>query len=223
MFSQETFFIAFEGLDGSGKDTQLHRLIDYIKSSDNELFGDKYSNVWITRQPTKITKSGIDMSEKLKQKDMSKEDATNGFIQDRIEHSFIIRDMLKHSFVLTSRCDMSTLIYQSSQGMSLEELYEKHNYGNLGTQIPDITLVFKVSPEVGLKRIQSHRQDVPIECFENYDFLKECEKQEKIVIDYVKNRDGRVVIEIDSEQSIDDVTKDMVLKLEEWFKNEKKR
>ena len=57
----------------------------------------------------------------------------------------------------------------------------------------------------------------------DYDFLKECEKQEKIVIDYVKNRDGRVVIEIDSEQSIDDVTKDMVLKLEEWFKNEKKR
>lgn len=213
-------YIAFEGLDGSGKDTQLLQLIDLIKSSSNELFGDKYSNIWVTRQPTKITPAGVEISNKIRQKSVSKEEATRGFIQDRIEHSQIIKEMLHHSYVLTSRSDFSTLVYQSAQGMNLEELYDLHKYdSDKGTLIPHITLLFKVSPEIGLKRISSTRQDVPVECFENYDFLKECEKQEKTVIDYLKEKDGRCVIEINAEQTIEKVSKEMLQKLEQWWKD----
>ncbi|MFP4402016.1 MAG: dTMP kinase [Candidatus Nanoarchaeia archaeon] len=213
-------FIAFEGLDGSGKDTQLLQLIDLIKSSSNNLFGDKYSNIWVTRQPTKITQAGVEISHKIKQEHVSKEEATRGFIQDRIEHSQIIKTMLHHSYVLTSRCDFSTLVYQSAQGMDLEELYEMHKYDDInGTLIPHITLLFKVSPEVGLKRISSTRQDVPVEYFENYDFLKKCQRKEQVVIEYLKEKDGRCIIEINAEQNIEAVTQEMLEKLEEWHNN----
>lgn len=216
--NNKTLFIAFEGLDGSGKDTQLNKLIDEIKSSKNSLFGDKYSNIWVTRQPTKITKSGIEISEKIKQESVSKEDATKGFVQDRIEHSQIIKEQLTHSFVLTSRCDFSTLVYQYAQGMSLEELYNMHKYDDeKGTLIPDITLIFKIPAQVGLSRILGGRQEVPKECFEQLDFLQECERKEVEVIEYLRKKDGRCIIEINANQSVQDVTKEMVLKLEKWW------
>ena len=217
----KTLFIAFEGLDGSGKDTQLHKLVDEIKSSKNNLFGDKYSNIWITRQPTKITKSGLEISEKIKQESVSKEDATKGFVQDRIEHSQIIKEQLTHSFVLTSRCDFSTLVYQYAQGMDLEELYYMHNYHKLiGTLIPDITLIFKIPAKIGLSRILGGRQEVPKECFEQLDFLEECERKEIEIIEYLRLKDGRCIIEINANQSVEDVTKEMILKLEEWWKKQ---
>lgn len=214
----QTFFIAFEGLDGSGKDTQLSKLVDEIKSSKNSLFGDKYSNIWITRQPTKITKSGIEISEKIKQEHVSKEEATKGFVQDRIEHSQIIKEILKHSFVLTSRCDFSTLVYQNAQGMDLQELYAMHNYNEeLGTLIPDITLVFRIPAQVGLSRILGGRQEVPKECFEQLEFLQKCEEKEQEVIEYLKRKDGRCILKINANQSVEEVTKEMIVKLEEWF------
>ena len=210
-------YIAFEGLDGSGKDTQLQLLINEIKSSKNKLFGDKYSNIWVTRQPTKITHSGKIISDLITKEEVSKEDATKWFIKDRIEHSHIIRDMLKHSFVLTSRCDFSSLVYQYAQGMDLEELYQMHKYGESGTQIPDITLVFSVSAKEGLERINGGRQEVPKEYFEQLDFLEECEEKEKKVISYLREKDGRTIIEINAQQSIEKVSQEVIAKLEEWF------
>lgn len=215
--NQKNLFIIFEGLDGSGKDTQLNLLINEIKSSKNKLFGDKYSNIWVTRQPTKITKSGIEVSEKIKTQSISKEDATKLFIQDKIEHSQIITKILQHSHVLSSRFDFSALVYQSAQGMSIEELYEKHQYNNEGTKIPDITLVFKISAKEGLKRIQGGRQEVPVECFEQLDFLEKCSIQEEKVIEFLRKKDRREIIEINAEQSIEDVTLEMIKKLEKWW------
>lgn len=219
--NEKTLFIAFEGLDGSGKDTQLNLLLDEIKSSKNNLFGDKYSNIWVTRQPTKITPSGVTISNLIKERDVSKEEATKWFVKDRIEHSQIIREQMKHSFVLTSRCDFSTLVYQNAQGMNLDELYDMHKYGENGTQIPDITLVFRIPAEEGLKRIQGGRQEVPKECFEQLDFLQKCAEKENEVIPYLKEKDSRVIIEINAEQSIEEVRQEMVQKLEDWWNQEK--
>ena len=124
-------FIAFEGLYGSGKDTQLHKIINYLKNND------KYCNIWVTREPTKITESGNNISELLKGV-VTKEDTIKYFIKDRKEHSNIIKDMLKHSHVLTSRYDFSTYAYQMAQGSTFDELYNAHNY-NIDIIIPDIT------------------------------------------------------------------------------------
>jgi len=41
----KNYFIAFEGIDGYGKDTQLEELVREIKKDVKYPFGNKYSNV----------------------------------------------------------------------------------------------------------------------------------------------------------------------------------
>ena len=54
---KKNLFVVFEGLDGSGKDTQLFLFAKGIKEGDF-IFANKYSNIWITREPTKLNKHG---------------------------------------------------------------------------------------------------------------------------------------------------------------------
>lgn len=53
-------FIVFEGLDGSGKDTQLNKAVDYMRTRD------KYAQIWITREPTNNTIAGKEIARRLK-------------------------------------------------------------------------------------------------------------------------------------------------------------
>lgn len=193
-------FIAFDGLDGSGKDTQLNKIVDYLKNKD------KYCNVWVTREPTKITESGNIIS-KLLEGVVTKEDATKYFISDRKEHSDIIKSILKHSHVLTSRYDFSTYAYQIAQGMNFNDLYDAHNY-NVETLIPDITIIFDVSVETAMARINNRNQSK--EYFENKEFLFNVKKQFDIVIQKLIKKDGRNIMIIDGNQDIESVTKNII-------------
>lgn len=222
-FSMESFekvrknlFISFEGIDGCGKDTQLYNLLSEIKEDGNKLFGDKYSNVWVTREPTKITESGLKIANLMREGDVSKEDTTKYFISDRIEHSRIIEDVIKHSFVLVSRYDLSTLSYQMSQGMDFEELYNLHKFGlDDGCIIPDVTIVFDVPVSVAMDRIGS--RDSPAECFEKEDFLLKVRENLMFCIEELRKKDGRKIIVVDGSESIEEVKEEMVEKLIKLF------
>ena len=160
----KNYFIAFEGIDGCGKDTQLHKLVEAIKEDDGHPFGNKYSNIWVTREPTKITKSGIQISNLIRERDVSGEEATELFVQDRIEHSKIIGDVIKHSHILTSRYDLSTLSYQMTQGIDFDFIYNLHNYGkDTGAIIPDLTIVFDLPVDIAIQRTNSRNSTE--ECF----------------------------------------------------------
>nr|QBK89988.1 MAG: thymidylate kinase [Pithovirus LCPAC101] len=200
-------FIAFEGLDGSGKDTQLNNIVKYLKDND------KYCNIWVTREPTKITESGKKISQLLKD-NISKEDATKYFIEDRKEHSNIIKNILKYSHVLTSRYDISTYTYQISQGADFDNLYNLHNYNN-DTLIPDITFIFLVSVDIAISRINKRNETK--EYFENKDFLTNVKKQFPIITEKLRKKDGRTIIFINGEQDIKSITKDIIAKLEPYL------
>ena len=213
---EKTFFVSFEGIDGSGKDTQLNRFIDLIKEN-NDIFGDKYSNIWITREPTKITDSGIKMSELLKGGEVSKEITTKLYIQDRCEHTILIKDILKHSHVLVSRYDISTLSYQMTQGMDFDDLYELHNYGkNDGCIIPDITIVFNLDVDLAFERMST--RDETVEFFENKKFQTKLKENLDYVVDKLREKDGRCIIVVDSSKTIDEVTKEMYEKIKNSMK-----
>lgn len=214
---EKTYFISFEGIDGCGKDTQLHELVKAIKEDDNYPFGNKYSNIWVTREPTKITESGKKISQLIRERDVSGEEATEYFVKDRKEHSQIIRDMLKHSHVLTSRYDLSTLVYQMTQGMDFDKLYEMHDFGNDdGCLIPHITIVFELSAEEAFKRMNSRNSAT--ECFEKKEFQEKLSKNLFDAIKMLQEKDGRNIIVVNANQPILDVTKEMLLKIDELVK-----
>jgi thymidylate kinase len=53
-------YIAFEGLDGAGKDTQKNLAVQYIQDKD------KYAFIRQMREPSKFTESGRKLAELLK-------------------------------------------------------------------------------------------------------------------------------------------------------------
>ena len=206
------YFITFEGIDGSGKDSQIHKLGELIKEDENGFYGDKYSNIWITREPTKITPSGKEISRLLRTSKISKEDASRLFVQDRVEHTNLIRDFLNHSDVLCSRYDLSTLTYQYSQGMDFDELYSMHGYGKPdGALIPDITILFDLTAEEAAKR--TAKRDSEKEFFEELEFQQKVRDNTYWCINRLRQYDGRRIIVINADQSIEDVTKEMYQKL----------
>jgi len=213
--SLKRYFFSFEGIDGCGKDTQLNALVGYLRDDDS-LIGNKYANVWTSREPTKDTVSGTEIANLIRQRDVSKEEASEYFIKDRIEHSVRIRDLLTDSFVLLSRFDLSTFAYQMAQGMNFDHLYDLHRYSDVdGTLIPDLTIVFDLPVDVATKRLSS--RDGIKECFETSDFQRVVFEKQKEAIDLLYKKDGRKIIVVNANQSIEAVTREMISKIEGVF------
>ncbi len=203
-------FFSFEGIDGSGKDTLIEYCVHLIKS-DPEIFGDKYSNIWVTREPTKITKAGKELAKKLKEGFNSGLEAALLFVEDRIQHSKIIKEMLNHSHVLCSRYDLSTLAYQKTQGVGFEELCKMHKYGQEeGTLLPDLTIYIKVDPEIAIKRVYKRKEDK--EVFEKLDFQTKLVENYDFVINELQKR-GRKILVLDGNQSLERVKNEFRSKL----------
>jgi dTMP kinase len=206
-------FITFEGIDGSGKSTQISRLLHAIRD-ENSPFGGKYSTVWVSREPTKLTESGKTISSAIRQRVVSAEEATDLFIKDRIEHTRnFIRPRLKEgSYVLLDRYDLSTYAYQMTQGIEFEKLYQLHRYDDEGAIIPDITVVFDVPARVALERIA--KRNGWVEQFEVPAFQIKLERVQNEAIQLIqKLQPQRKIIRVNSNQSVENVTKEMIEKL----------
>ena len=210
----KNLFISFEGIDGCGKDTQLNKFMIYLKEKD------KYLNVWITREPTKITKYGEKISNLLinSKKILDKKITTRLYVKDRILHSKIIKKQLKHSFVLTSRFDLSTFNYQNIQGYPFDELYKMHRYNKMfGCLIPDLTIVFDVDVKISQNRL-NNRFNQEKEFFEKIDFQKKIAKNQKKIINILKKKDKRNFIIVNANNSIEKVYNEMIEKFEKFLK-----
>ena len=208
----KNLFITFEGIDGSGKDTQLHILSNLIRNEKIKSLGNKYSNIWITREPTNITKSGIKISNLLLTKNIKKEDATKYYIKDRIQHTKIIKKQLKYSIVLCSRYDYSTFLYQTSQGENFEKLFNLHYKKFKKCIIPDITIIFKINLKTHLKRCQKRKHKK--EFFEEKNFQKKLiSNQNKILKKLKKQQFKRKFIIINGNKKIEEVSKEIINKL----------
>jgi len=214
---EKTYFISFEGIDGSGKDTQLFELLKNIKEDNNYPFGNKYSNIYVTREPTRTTKSGIEISDLIRTTNVDGKTASKLYIQDRIEHTKSIREILKFSHVLTSRYDISTLTYQVAQGEDFDELYKLHKFNSLeGSITPDISLIFEIPVEISFKRI--NKRGEVTECFEKIEFQKKLIDSQDYCLNRLKEK-GRKIIRINANQTVKEVTREMLEKINQFILN----
>ena len=155
-------FIVFEGVDGSGKDTQLNKVFEYLGKKNKNL------QIWKTKEPTNYTVSWKLILQKLKSWGFSSpEEALNLYVKDREEQTIIRKEILKHSTILSSRFDYSTYVYQWLSWVSFKKIESLHNYKNI--IIPDITFIFDVSSENIKKRLKKRWWNKDF--FEDIDFL----------------------------------------------------
>jgi dTMP kinase len=139
--------IAMEGIDGTGKSTQLRLLGRYLR--------DKGCSVIETREPTngpygrKIRELYVDRGK------YSVEQELELFIEDRRQHvREVIEPALAEGYiVLTDRYYFSTAAYQGAAGMDPGEIFSRNAFAPR----PDMVIMLTMQPEISLIRIRESR------------------------------------------------------------------
>jgi len=144
-------FITFEGIDGCGKSTQIRELTKHIFEKS------KHNHIILTRNPYKNTNIRKILTEDSDPNSQS-EKLAELYIADRIKQTneLIIPNLENGHFVISDRYKLSTIIYQSAQGLDMKSLIEKQS----SLPIPDMTFVIDVSPEEAQMRMRKESVEI---------------------------------------------------------------
>ena len=141
-------FITFEGPDGSGKTTQIHRLIPVLQ--------EKGLDIVQTREPggTEIGDQIRSVIMNMKNKSMHPRAEILLFCASRAQlvEELIRPSLAEGKLVLCDRYADSTMAYQGyGHGLDRDALSQLLNFATGGLK-PDLTLLFDISAEAGLRR-----------------------------------------------------------------------
>ena len=196
-------FITFEGVEGSGKSTQIQRLADRIKSKDANL------DLLVTREP-----GGTDSAESIRQLLVTgRADkwraATEAMLMSASRHEHVehvIRPAIASgAIVVCDRFYDSTRVYQGIVGGVPEADIEALNNLACGNLVPDLTILLDMDVDEGLRRADGR------ETAETRFESKGVEFHMKVrsgFLELAARHSGRFVV-IDAGREIDRVTSDI--------------
>ncbi|MCQ2546514.1 MAG: dTMP kinase [Clostridia bacterium] len=147
-------FITFEGGDGSGKSTQIGILRDRLAESGYD--------VLLTREP-----GGTKISEKIRSIILDKENSEMDDMTEAMLYasaraqlvSEVIRPAVEEGkIVICDRFIDSSIAYQA-YGRGLGDAVAVINSYAIGECMPDMTVLLKVNPEIGSRRISERNED----------------------------------------------------------------
>jgi len=183
---KKNFFIAFEGIDGSGKSTQVKLLADKLTTVGHK--------VYITCEPSErpIGKMIRDVFSGRMEADHRTIAAL--FVADRLDHLLnktdgILKKLEEGYTVITDRYYLSSYAYQSPY-MDLKWVIEANSL-SANLLRPDLNIYIDISAEVSIERIKKGRsttelyetlenlQNVRTKYFEVMDLLKD---QEQVLV-----------------------------------------
>jgi dTMP kinase len=146
--------ITFEGVEGSGKTTQMARLGRHLERRGRR--------VELTAEPGG-TRVGTVISRLLERTDLTPDALTETllFIADRRQHvtEHIGPRLRRGAVVLCDRYTDATLAYQGYGRGVDRELIRELNLAATGGLSPDLTLLFDLDPREGFRRIGDRKLD----------------------------------------------------------------
>ena len=192
-------FIVVEGLDGSGKSTQIKMLKEYLES--------KGEKVYMTAEPSegRIGKTLREMLSEDIPTDMYFQ--AGMFLADRIDHCTNpengIKKMLEEGYtVISDRYYYSTFAYQGTK--SDMDYIMKINLDCPAILRPDVCIFLDLNPEICKGRIDTNRGKT--EMYEkNIEVMKSIRKNFLDVLTSLKDRENIKII--NAEGSIEDIQK----------------
>lgn len=142
-------FIAFEGGEGSGKSTALKKISQKLQDDGYEIV--------LTREPggTKISEEIRNIILDKANTEMDPKTEALLYAASRRQHVVekIIPSLKEGKIVITDRYLDSSLAYQgAARGLGIDEIYQMNQFATEGL-VPDLTILFDLSPEEGLERI----------------------------------------------------------------------
>ena len=198
-------FITLEGIEGSGKTTQLQFVVDYLTRNGKQVLS--------TREP-----GGTLVGEKIREilldselPDMNSDTELMLMFAARVEHiKQVIEPALDNGvWVICDRFYDATYAYQGyGRDISLERIDELKAF-SVGALVPDMTFLLDVSLDVSMQRVEQRGNKDRFEN-EKIDFYK------KVRAGYLSIADSnseRVSL-IDANQDVTDVHKEIQSHLE---------
>ena len=189
----KSYFITFEGIDGSGKSTQAKLLIKKLGSSSIQ--------TCFIREP-----GGTKISEEIRhvllnKRDEDMIDRTEALLmcasRAQLTKNIIIPELESGKWGIADRYSDSTLAYQGGgRGIDLDCLIKLNEFATFGT-VPDITFYIDIDAETGFQR----RKNISADRIESAGI----EFQDKIRIKYLEIIDyfSERCVYVDGNLSID--------------------
>ena len=154
--------IAFEGIDGSGKSSQVERLAGALRRAGH--------TVVATREPTDGKFGRKIRSLSTRDAPLSLREELDLFEEDRREHvEDLIRPALERDeVVITDRYFLSTAAYQGARGLDSTEILRAHE---AIFPIPDVVFLIDLPPAAALLRVDA-RGEERNQAYEKEEFLE---------------------------------------------------
>lgn len=204
---EKGYFISFEGVDGSGKSTQIIKLKNF--------FEEKGYQVVLTREP-----GGTDIGEKIRHIILDTANRSMTYMTEallyaasRAQH---VEEVIKPAvesgkIVICDRFVDSSIAYQG-YGRQLGDCVDVINRYAIEKYIPDITFLMKVKPGIGSDRIKDRELDrIELEAEEFH--LRVYRGYEELE----KNFPERI-IGIDASQTIEEIEGSIIKHIERLMK-----
>lgn len=204
-----SYFITFEGPEGSGKTTVIEHIRALLSNSHE---------VVKTREP-----GGIPISEKIREVLLTKGHEMDGrteallFAASRRQHLVerVLPALEADKIVLCDRFIDSSLAYQGiARGIGFDEIMAINKFA-IDTHMPDLTIYLKLEPEIGLERISNNARENNRLDEETIDFHK------KVVLGYNELSElypNRIKV-VDAAQPIDSVVSDTLNIINAYIKS----
>lgn len=163
-------FIAFEGIDGSGKSTQVKMLADQLTNAGHK--------VYTTFEPTDGP-IGVMIRNIFSHKMEADHRVIAGlFVADRLEHLLnksngILKKMEEGYTVITDRYYFSSYAYHGTH-MDMDWVIEANSL-SADLLRPDLNIFIDVAPEISMQRINKGRTSV--ELYETLDNLTQVKQK----------------------------------------------
>jgi dTMP kinase len=154
--------IAFEGLDGSGKSTQVELFAEALRRAGR--------SVLVTREPSEGP-AGRRIRELARSNTpVAAEEELRWFVEDRRDHvaRVITPGLREGQVVVTDRYTLSSVAYQGARGLDPAAILAD---SEAEFPVPDLVLLLEIEPGPALERVRSRAEGVE-GLFERQDFLE---------------------------------------------------
>ena len=197
----KNLFLTFEGIDGSGKSTQVKKLAEKLTVAGHK--------VYTTCEPTTgpIGKMIRDIFNHRMEGDQRTIAAL--FVADRLEHLLnktdgILKKLEEGYTVITDRYYFSSYAYHSVHNIDMNWVIEANK---LSAQLlrPDLNIYIDISPEVSMNRIKNERDSV-----EMYETLENQKNVHAKYAEAFKREQGKEkVLVVKGDQAVEQIADDI--------------